>query len=98
MHVQELFGGVALGLPNDTLVGGATGPLSFDGSFRRGWINWRRNVPGPYLHPVGFFLYVDMTGTDSKEWKLLKVCDVLFPSTMRVNVQRATDRVQPPSV
>ncbi|KAH9914348.1 amine oxidase catalytic domain-containing protein [Fomitopsis serialis] len=70
---QELFGGVALGLANDTLVGGATGPLSFDGSFRRGWINWRRNVPGLYLHPVGFFLYVDMTGTDPKEWELLKI-------------------------
>ncbi|KAH9832077.1 amine oxidase catalytic domain-containing protein [Rhodofomes roseus] len=70
---QELFGGVALGLANDTLVGGAVGPLSFDGSFRRGWINWRRNVAGPYLHPVGFFLYVDMTGTDSNEWKLLKI-------------------------
>ncbi|KAH9922763.1 uncharacterized protein B0H18DRAFT_956131 [Fomitopsis serialis] len=24
----------------------ATGPQGFDGSFHRGWVNWRRNVPG----------------------------------------------------
>ncbi|CCM06294.1 uncharacterized protein FIBRA_08545 [Fibroporia radiculosa] len=70
---QDLFGGVALGLQNDTLVAGAVGPLSFDGSFRRTWINWRRNVPGMYLHPVGFFMYVDMSGTDPSQWKLLKI-------------------------
>lgn len=71
--MQELFGGAALGLRNDTLVAGAVGPLSFDGSFRRAWINWRRNVPGTYLHPVGFFLYIDMSGTDPDKWELLKV-------------------------
>ncbi|KAF9806666.1 hypothetical protein IEO21_08603 [Rhodonia placenta] len=70
---KELFDGVALGLPNDTLVAGAVGPLSFDGTFRRTWINWRRNVPGLWLHPVGFFLYIDMSGTDPREWRLLKI-------------------------
>lgn len=30
-----LFGGVAAGLPNDTLVVSGSGPFSFDGSFRR---------------------------------------------------------------
>ncbi|KZS99972.1 amine oxidase catalytic domain-containing protein [Laetiporus sulphureus 93-53] len=70
---QELFGAVARGLANDTLVANMVGPLSFDGSFRRTWINWRRNVPGVYLHPVGFFLYLDMSGTEPREWKLLKI-------------------------
>ncbi|GJE94516.1 amine oxidase catalytic domain-containing protein [Phanerochaete sordida] len=70
---QDLFDGVAMGLPNDTLVAGAVGPLSFDGSFRRTWVNWRRNVPGPWLHPVNFFQYVDLSGNDPAEWKLLKV-------------------------
>ena len=70
---QDLFGGVALGLLNDTLIAGASGPLSFDGSFRRTWVSWRRNVAGPWLHPVSFFQYVDFSGTDPAQWKLLKV-------------------------
>ncbi|EJF56720.1 amine oxidase catalytic domain-containing protein [Dichomitus squalens LYAD-421 SS1] len=70
---QDLFGGVVRGLPNDTIVGGMAAPFSFDGSFRRGWISWRRNVPGPWLHPVNFFMYVDTTGTDPEQWKLLKL-------------------------
>ncbi|KAL6298051.1 amine oxidase catalytic domain-containing protein [Sparassis latifolia] len=70
---RELFGGVALGLPNDTLVAGAIAPLSIDGSFRRTWVNWRRNVAGPYLHPVGLFHYIDITGTDPRNWKLIKI-------------------------
>lgn len=77
---QDLFDGVALGLPNDTLVAAASGPLSFDGSFRRSWVSWRKNVPGPWLHPVNFFQYVDFSGTDTDQWKLLKVR--LIPSLM----------------
>ena len=61
------------GLPNDTMVGGAVAPFSFDGSFRRGWVNWRKNLPGPWLHPVNFFQYVDFSGTDPAHWKVLKV-------------------------
>ncbi|KAH9918725.1 copper amine oxidase [Epithele typhae] len=34
---ETLFGGSVRGLPNDTLVGNAVAPFSFDGSFRRGW-------------------------------------------------------------
>ncbi|KAF9035083.1 amine oxidase catalytic domain-containing protein [Hymenopellis radicata] len=69
----ELFGGVAKGLPTDTLNTGASAPFSFDGSFRRMWLNWKRNVAGPWLHPVDFFQYVDMSGTDPSLWKILKV-------------------------
>ena len=71
---QDLFGGVVRGLPNDTIVGGMSAPFSFDGSFRRGWISWRRNVAGTWLHPINFFMYIDTTGTDIEQWKLLKVC------------------------
>ncbi|TFK81174.1 amine oxidase catalytic domain-containing protein [Polyporus arcularius HHB13444] len=70
---EELFGGSVSGLPNDTLVAGMSGPFSFDGSFRRSWVSWRRNIPGPWLHPVNFFQYVDFTGTDPEQWKLLKI-------------------------
>lgn len=73
-HVtKDLFEGVAMGLENDTLIAGASGPLSFDGSFRRTWVSWRRNVPGPWLHPVNFFQYVDFSGSDERQWKLLKI-------------------------
>lgn len=47
--------------------------MSFDGSFRRTWVSWRRNVPGPWLHPLNLFLYVDISGTDRNMWELLKV-------------------------
>ena len=69
---QELFGAVARGLPNDTLVAGANAPFSFDGSFRRMWISWKRNVPGSWLHPIGFYQYVETSGTDTSQWKVLK--------------------------
>ncbi|KAI0689816.1 amine oxidase catalytic domain-containing protein [Cytidiella melzeri] len=70
---QDLFGGVALGLENDTLIAGASGPFSFDGTFRRTWVTWRRNVAGPWLHPVNFFQYIDISGADPTQWKLLKL-------------------------
>ncbi|KAG8218933.1 amine oxidase catalytic domain-containing protein [Butyriboletus roseoflavus] len=70
---EELFDGQAAGLSNDTLVAGGCGPFSFDGSFRRMWIGWRRNVPGPFLHPLNFYQYVDISGTDSSQWKPLKI-------------------------
>ncbi|KAI5825435.1 amine oxidase catalytic domain-containing protein [Schizophyllum commune Tattone D] len=69
----ELFNGTANGSPNDTLVASGSGPFSFDGEFRRMWISWRRNAPGPWLHPIGFWQYVDMSGTDPEQWKILKV-------------------------
>ncbi|KAI0696783.1 amine oxidase catalytic domain-containing protein [Cytidiella melzeri] len=70
---QDLFDGVALGLDNDTLSASASGPYSFDGTFRRTWIAWRKNVAGPWLHPINFFQYVDISGTDPKQWKVLKI-------------------------
>ncbi|KIJ69836.1 hypothetical protein HYDPIDRAFT_104468 [Hydnomerulius pinastri MD-312] len=70
---MELFGGTAAGLPNDTLVAGGSGPFSFDGSFRRMWLGWRRNAPGPYLHPLNLYQYVDISGTDPSQWKQLKI-------------------------
>ena len=68
-------------MSNDTLMASASGPLSFDGSFRRTWVSWRKNLPGPWLHPVNFFQYVDFSGTDTEQWKLLKVrlAQITFP-------------------
>lgn len=50
-----------------------SGPFGFDGSFRRAWVTWRRNTAGSFLQPVGFYLYVDMGGTDPLQWTVLKV-------------------------
>ena len=70
---QELFGGVIRGYQNDTLVASFTGPFSYDGSFRRLWMSWRRNAAGLYLLPVNFYMYTDISGTDTTQWKILKV-------------------------
>ncbi|KAF7971714.1 hypothetical protein HWV62_20073 [Athelia sp. TMB] len=67
--LQDLFGAV----PNSTLTNGASGPFSFDGGFRRTWLSWRINTPGNFLHPVGFWMYIDFSGTDPGTWKLLKI-------------------------
>jgi len=48
-------------------------PFSFDGSFRRGWMTWRRSTAGSYIVPVNFYQYIHMSGTDPSEWKILKV-------------------------
>ncbi|KAF8514971.1 amine oxidase catalytic domain-containing protein [Gautieria morchelliformis] len=79
---RDLFGAVAYGLPNDTLVAAASAPFSFDGSFRRMWISWKRNVPGSWLHPVDFYQYVEASGADPSQWKLLKIVynDQIFPT------------------
>ena len=73
-YSQELLGG----LPNDTLVAGGTGPFSFDGSFRRFWLNWQRDTPGFWLHPLNLWQYVDLSGTDTSKWDQLKVNFVYF--------------------
>ncbi|KAH7912931.1 copper amine oxidase, partial [Hygrophoropsis aurantiaca] len=70
---KDLLGGTVAGLPNDTLVTGGSGPFSFDGSFRRFWIGWRRNTPGHYLHPLNLYQYVDVSGTDPSKWEQLKL-------------------------
>ncbi|KAI0319519.1 amine oxidase catalytic domain-containing protein [Amylostereum chailletii] len=82
-HITEdLLGASALGLPNDTLVASANGPMSFDGGFRRTWVSWRRNVPAPWLHPLDFHQYLDCSGNDPSNWKVLKVVynHQVFPS------------------
>ena len=75
---QELFGGVVRGYENDTLIAGPTGPFGYDGSFRRVWITWRRNTAGSFILPVDFYTYIDLSGTDSSQWKILKVSFSFF--------------------
>ncbi|KAF8887254.1 copper amine oxidase [Gymnopilus junonius] len=80
--IEDLFGASMRGQPNDTLSAGMVGPYSFDGSFRRLWVTWRRNGAGTWLMPVNFYQYIDVSGTNPSQWKLLKLVyhDQIFPS------------------
>nr|XP_034958117.1 membrane primary amine oxidase-like [Zootoca vivipara] len=40
---------------------------------RRIWVAHFQNVPGSYLHPVGFEVHVDLSSLDVSHWKVLKV-------------------------
>ncbi|WWD21794.1 hypothetical protein CI109_106282 [Kwoniella shandongensis] len=70
---QDLFGGVALGMENDTLIGSGTAPFSYDGEWRRVWVGLKKNVPGHFLHPVDLYVYFDLSGTDPALWHALRV-------------------------
>ncbi|KAK7031010.1 hypothetical protein VNI00_013800 [Paramarasmius palmivorus] len=81
--IEDLFNATFRGGEDDTLTAGGSGPYGFDGTFRRLWIFWKRLVPGSWLHPLNFFNYFDISGTDPSQWKLLKIVynDQLFNST-----------------
>ncbi|KAK6902868.1 hypothetical protein I203_108128 [Kwoniella mangroviensis CBS 8507] len=70
---MDLFGGISKGHANDTLIGSATAPMSYDGSWRKAWVGLKLNVPGHYLFPVDLYAYFDLSGTDPSQWKLLKL-------------------------
>ncbi|KAJ3861776.1 amine oxidase catalytic domain-containing protein [Lentinula novae-zelandiae] len=71
--LDDLFGATARGNDNDTLVASAGGPFSFDGSTRKTWFSLRRNLPGPWLLPINFWQYIDVSGTDPSLWKASKI-------------------------
>ncbi|KAK4700925.1 hypothetical protein P7C70_g5317, partial [Phenoliferia sp. Uapishka_3] len=70
---MDLFGARADGYANDTLTGGGSAPVSFDGEWRRVWMPMKLNLPGSYLHPVDLYMYIDMTSLVAQHWKVLKV-------------------------
>lgn len=66
----------------DTFIGNPAGGWSFDGSFRRVWITWKINAPGVWIQPINFYNYIDLSGSDPSQWKILKVVyhNQTFPS------------------
>ena len=36
-------------------------------------MTWRRNTAGSFILPVSFYNYIDVSGTDTTQWKILKV-------------------------
>ncbi|KAJ7767175.1 amine oxidase catalytic domain-containing protein [Mycena metata] len=77
----ELLGGVvhgpvqaaAVGLEEPALVFGGTTPFSYDGSFRRTWIQLKGNAPGSFLKALDMYFYVDMTSMKASEWYLIRM-------------------------
>ncbi|KAK8847701.1 hypothetical protein IAR55_005560 [Kwoniella newhampshirensis] len=70
---QDLFGGVAIGQANDTLIAAGTAPFSYDGEWRRMWAGLKLNVPGHYLMPVDLYAYFDLSGTDTSKWHMVRL-------------------------
>lgn len=52
---MDLFNG---SIKDKTLLAAGVGPLSYDGSWRRSWLELRRNLPGFWLRPVDMYIYV----------------------------------------
>ncbi|KAJ6512626.1 amine oxidase catalytic domain-containing protein, partial [Mycena sanguinolenta] len=80
--IQDLLGGVVHGRKGNTpggadsepnLIFGSTTPFSYDGSFRRMWIELKKNVPGSYLMALDMYFYVDFTSMDPSEWYLIRM-------------------------
>ncbi|KAJ7015772.1 amine oxidase catalytic domain-containing protein [Mycena alexandri] len=78
---QDLLGGVVHGSrpasgedveEPDLLFGGST-PFSYDGSFRRTWIQLKENGPGAYLKARDMYFYIDMTSMKASEWYLIRM-------------------------
>ncbi|KAK7029377.1 hypothetical protein VNI00_014631 [Paramarasmius palmivorus] len=70
--IEDLFNATLHG-DQGTLAASGSGPFSFDGSFRRIWISWRKDVAGAWLHPLSFWNYFEVSGTDPSQWKVLKI-------------------------
>ncbi|RXK35243.1 hypothetical protein M231_07497 [Tremella mesenterica] len=60
-------------LVNQTILPAATGPMSYDGKWRRSWVQMRYNVAGSWLHAVDFQFYVDLSGTDPNKYHIIKI-------------------------
>jgi hypothetical protein len=93
----DLFNG---SFTNGTLLPAGVGPMSYDGEWRRTWIQLRRNVPGAWLVPVDFYVYVGhsrfgqwlMTGRHVGYRPLAIPCNPLLSQRSDVSLFRKSDR------
>ncbi|KAJ7212859.1 copper amine oxidase [Mycena haematopus] len=75
----DLLGGVVRSGPfgdvdlEPHLLFAASTPFSYDGSFRRLWIQLKKNVPGSFLMALDMYFYVDLTSMDPSEWYLVRM-------------------------
>ncbi|KAJ6561792.1 amine oxidase catalytic domain-containing protein [Mycena capillaripes] len=81
---QDLLGGVVRGrregsplevpgVGESNLIFGASTPFSYDGSFRRMWLQLKKNTPGSFLKALDMYFYVDFTSMDPAEWYLIRM-------------------------
>ncbi|KAJ6619998.1 amine oxidase catalytic domain-containing protein [Mycena sp. CBHHK59/15] len=56
----------------DLLFAGST-PFSYDGTFRRMWVQLKKNAPGSFLKALDMYFYVDVTSMDPSEWYLIRM-------------------------
>lgn len=76
---QDLLGGVVrggwpgTGGPEENLMFGGATPFSYDGSFRRMWIQLKQNTLGSFLKALDMYFYVDFTSMDPTEWYLIRM-------------------------
>ncbi|ORY25514.1 copper amine oxidase [Naematelia encephala] len=68
--IRDLFNGSVL---DGTLAAAGEAPMSYDGTWRRSWLQLRRNTAGSWLQALDWYMYVDFTGTDAAEYKWLAV-------------------------
>jgi primary-amine oxidase len=66
----DLYGGV---VGDKVLAVAGTGPMSYDGTWRRSWLQLRWDKPGGWLRPIDFYVYTDFTGTDPTKYKVLRI-------------------------
>jgi primary-amine oxidase len=55
--LADLFGGSVM---NETILPAGVAPMSYDGTWRRTWLQLRRMMPGNWIRPLDFFIYVCM--------------------------------------
>ncbi|KAJ7679225.1 amine oxidase catalytic domain-containing protein [Mycena polygramma] len=75
---QDLLGGVVHGRQDTagfepSLLFGASTPFSYDGAFRRMWIQLHKNEPGSFLKALDMYFYVDFTSMDPSQWYLMRM-------------------------
>ncbi|KAJ7846914.1 amine oxidase catalytic domain-containing protein [Mycena leptocephala] len=74
-YTEKFIKDVMTPLHNATqdLLGEFTTPFSYDGSFRRMWIQLKQNTPGSFLKGLDLYLYLDMTSMIPSEWYLVRM-------------------------
>ncbi|KAJ6512637.1 amine oxidase catalytic domain-containing protein [Mycena sanguinolenta] len=71
---QDLLGGIVGSADSEPdIVFSSSTPFSYDGSFRRQWIELSKNVPGWFLQALDMYFYVDVTSINPSEWYLIRM-------------------------
>ncbi|KAL7423655.1 hypothetical protein Q5752_001236 [Cryptotrichosporon argae] len=56
-----------------TVTAAGQAPMSYDGTWRRTWVQLKRDTPGAWLHAFDMYFLFDLTGTDVSTYAILAV-------------------------